>query len=144
MKPFERDRLLERIGRDGATVGASIPDRLSIGNETVDLAAFVHESGDAGSGPSDERIREVIRGLRAERTRRRDEIARGEMPVERAEELADSILGIDRALTILESDGETDIEAESERQQQADRKRWLSFVKSVTGNDSSPQKKERP
>ncbi|MDZ7849254.1 MAG: DUF5788 family protein [Halodesulfurarchaeum sp.] len=137
MKPFERDRLLERIDRDGATVGASIPDQLSIAGETVDLAAFVHDASDANGGPSDDRIREVIRGLRAERKRRRDEIETGELSTDRAEELADSILGIDRALTVLESDTETDIEAESERQRQADRKRWLSFLNSVTGKNSN-------
>ncbi|MFW6004112.1 MAG: DUF5788 family protein [Halodesulfurarchaeum sp.] len=137
MKPFERDRLLERIDRDGATIGASIPDRLSIAGETVDLAAFVHESSAASDGPGEDRIRDVIRGLRAERTRRRNEIETGEISLERAEELADSILGIDRALTVLESDGETSVEAESERQRRADRKRWLSFLDSVTGEESS-------
>lgn len=134
MKSSTRDRLLERIERDGATVGASIPETLTVGDETVQLRAFVH---DAAEGKSDQkRVREVIRGLRAERTRRRSRIERDDLDRKAAEALVDSILGIDRALTVLESEGETDIEAEAEQQRRADRKRWLSFLDSVTGDDS--------
>ena len=136
MKPSERDRLLERIDRDGATVGASIPEQLSVDGDRVELKSFVHAASGSG-GPDVDRVREVIRGLRGERQRRRDLIEEGEIASDRAEELADSILGIDRALTVLESDGETSLEAESKRRRQADRKRWLNFVKSVTGGDSN-------
>jgi hypothetical protein len=136
VKPFERDRLLERIDREGATVGASIPDRLSIDGDPIDLRSFVHEARRA-EGPPERRVREVVRGLRGERRRRRERIEEGDLTRADGEDLADSILGIDRALTVLEADGETDIEAESERRQQADRKRWLNFVTSVTGEESA-------
>lgn len=142
MKPSRRDRLLERIDRDGATVGASIPETLTVGDETVQLGAFVH---DAAAGSVDpERVREVIRGLRAERNRRRSRIESGEPSRADGEQLVDSILGIDRALTMLESDGETDIEAEAEQQRRADQKRWLSFVDSVTGDTSGSTKGRNP
>jgi hypothetical protein len=135
VKPFERDRLLERIDREGATIGASIPERLSIDGDPIDLQSFVHEAKRA-DGPPERRIQAVVRGLRGERRRRRERIESGDLTREEGEDLADSILGIDRALTVLEADGDTDIEAESEKRRQADRKRWLSFVKSVTGDES--------
>ncbi|MBS3760076.1 DUF5788 family protein [Halodesulfurarchaeum sp.] len=135
MQQSERDRLLERIERDGATVGASIPETLSVEGETVDLASFVNQAG--GGHHQEKRVQKVIRGLRTERQRRRKRIKTGDISLDEAEQLADSILGIDRALTVLESDDETDIEAESNRNRQADRKRWLSFVEQVTGDDGS-------
>lgn len=135
MKEYERDRLLERIERDGATVGASIPETLTVDGEAVALASFVHEASD-GDHPED-RVKSVVRGLRTERQRRRKQIESAELSFEDGERLAESILGIDRALTVLESDGETDIEAESARKRQADRKRWLSFVEKVTGKETT-------
>ena len=135
MKQYVRDGLLERVEREGATVGASIPETLTIGSETVALRSFVHETSNGERDP--DAVQEVVVGLREERRRRREEIKTGDITRERAEQLADSILGIDRALTVLESSGETDLEAEAERKRLADRKRWLSFLDSVTGDGSN-------
>jgi hypothetical protein len=128
----DRDRLLERIDRDGATVGVSIPETLSVGEETVALRSFVHEAKAGERSP--ETVRTMVEDLRAERQRRRATIEAGDCSVERGETLADEIVGIDRALTVLESDGETDVEAESERRRQADQQRWRNFVRQVTGD----------
>ncbi len=132
VKQHDRDRLLERIDRDGATVGASIPETISVDDEAVALRSFVHEAR-AGER-SETAVRELIEDLRAERQRRRAIIEAGDPDLERAEALADSIVGIDRALSVLESDGETDIEAETRRRRQADQKRWRNFVRQVTGD----------
>ena len=132
MKQHDRDRLLERIERDGATVGASIPETLQVGDEDVALRSFVHAARAGDRSP--EAVREMIESLRAERQRRRAEIEAGDCPFERAEALADAIVGIDRALTVLESDGETDVEAEARRRRQADQQRWRNFVRQVTGD----------
>ena len=132
MKRQDRDRLLERIERDGATVGVSIPKTLSVDEETVALRSFVHEAR-AGEH-SAETVRTMVEDLRAERQRRRAVIEAGDCSLERGETLADEIVGIDRALTLLESDGETDVEAEAERRRQADQKRWRNFVRQVTGD----------
>ncbi|MFB6266329.1 MAG: DUF5788 family protein, partial [Halodesulfurarchaeum sp.] len=43
MQEHERRQLLERIDREGATVGASIPETIEVDEETVDLRAFVFE-----------------------------------------------------------------------------------------------------
>ncbi|MDR5656817.1 DUF5788 family protein [Halodesulfurarchaeum sp. HSR-GB] len=135
MQDYERERLLERIDREGATVGASIPDTLEVAGEQIDLAAFVLDARSEGPEPSEEDVQSLIRELRAERKRRRAEIEAGEISRDRGERLAESILGIDRALTALESDADTDLEAETRRRERADQKRWRSFLDSVTGED---------
>ncbi|MFB6110637.1 MAG: DUF5788 family protein [Halodesulfurarchaeum sp.] len=136
MQDYERAQLLERIEREGSTVGVSIPDRLSIGeDEAIDLAAFVFEVR-RGDGPAESRVREVIRDLRAERRRRRAKIESGEISREAGERLAEAIQGIDRALNALETaDEEVDLEAATRRRRRADRKRWMSFIESVTGEE---------
>jgi hypothetical protein len=132
VKQHDRDRLLERIDRDGATVGASIPETISVGEADVALRSFVHAARAGDRSP--EAVRSMIENLRAERQRRRAKIEAGDLDLERAEALADSIIGIDRALTVLESDGETDLEAETRRRRQADQERWRNFVRQVTGD----------
>jgi hypothetical protein len=41
MDDGERDDLLERISRQGATVGASVPETITIGGEEIELAEFL-------------------------------------------------------------------------------------------------------
>lgn len=132
VKQHDRARILERIDRDGATVGTSIPETLRIDGEEVQLRSFVHAAR-SGDRPR-EAVRETIEALRAERGRRRQEIESGDPDLERAETLAATIVGIDRALNVLESDDETDVEAEAGRRRQADQKRWRNFVRQVTGD----------
>ncbi len=132
VKDHVRDGLLERIDRDGATVGQSIPESLTVGERTIDLRAFVAAVTNGDRDP--ETVQSVIADLRRERRRRRERLETAELSRSAGRELADSILGIDRALTVLESAGEPDIEAEIERQRVADRKRWRSFVEGVTGD----------
>jgi hypothetical protein len=134
VKDHVRDGLLERIDRDGATVGQSIPESLSVGERTIDLRAFVRAASDGDRDP--EAVQSVIVGLRRERERRRERLESDSLSREAGRELADSILGIDRALTVLESAGEPDIEAEIERKRVADRKRWHSFLEEVTGDET--------
>lgn len=135
MQDYERAQLLERVDREGGTVGVSIPDRLDVDGEVIDLAAFVFDATGA-DGPPESEVRAVIQGLRGERRRRRERIESGDISREAGEELAESILGIDRALNALEGGSDVDLEAESRRRRQADRKRWLSFLDSVTGDES--------
>ena len=132
VKDHVRDGLLERIDRDGATVGQSIPESLTVGERTIDLRAFVNEVSDGNRDP--ETVQPVVADLRRERRRRRERLETASLSRSAGRELADSILGIDRALTVLESAGESDIEAEIERQRVADRKRWRSFLEDVTSD----------
>ncbi|MFB6172645.1 MAG: DUF5788 family protein [Haloarculaceae archaeon] len=147
MEEFERKQLLERIEREGATVGASIPERITVQGEEVALQEFVFEMRRRETVPSGERerVEQAKRNLRRERLQRKQRIEAGEVSFEEGERLAESIIGIDRALSALESLGrQQDIESEAAAQEAADQKRWMSFLKQVLGqDDTSPRGRGR-
>jgi len=134
---YERKQLLERVGREGATVGATIPDTIEIDGESLDLSAFVFETRRRETVPADhrERVEAVKTKLRRERTRRVERIESGDVSYERGEDLAESIVGIDRALEALESLESGDLEAEKQAATTADRKRWMQFIRKALGED---------
>ena len=144
MKEFERKQLLERIQREGATVGAAIPERIEVQGEEVDLQEFVFEIKRRDTIPDGERerVERAKKNLRRERLQRKQRIE-GETDEELAftegEQLAEDIIGIDRALAALESLRPTDIEGERARQETADTKRWLNFLKQALGHEDNSQ-----
>jgi hypothetical protein len=146
VKEHERKRLLERLDREGATVGADIPDRIDVQGEEIDLQEFVFEIKRRETIPSGERqrVERAKKNLRRERLQRRKRIESGEIPYAEGERLAESIVGIERALNALESLGPTDLEAESEAQERADRKRWLSFLQKALGQDDGDKRRGQP
>ncbi|PSQ10496.1 hypothetical protein BRC93_09170 [Halobacteriales archaeon QS_5_70_15] len=143
MDDYERKLLLERIGREGATVGVSIPERITVQGRELDLHEFVFEVKRRETIPPGERerVEEAKRNLRRERLQRKQEIEAGEIGFEEGERLAESIVGIDRALEALESLGPSDVEAEAERQEAMDRKRWMNFLKQVLDRDDDSSKR---
>ena len=135
----DREAILARIDREGATVGARIPERLEVAERTVDLRERVlaaHRSA-ADAAPDAESPQSLIVDLRRERLERRRRIEEDQtLDREGAEALAESIVGIDRALAALEHIGsESDIEAEIDRRTVADRRRWRQFLKKANAND---------
>ena len=145
MKEYERKQLLERIGREGATVGAAIPDRIDIQGESVDLREFVFEIKRRDTIPQGERdrVEQAKKNLRRERRERRELIEDGDISREEGEREAEAIVGIDRALNALESLGPTDLEAEIQAQETADKKRWMRFLKQALGRDEDSQGSHR-
>jgi len=144
MKEYEREILLERIGRESATVGASIPDQIDVQGERLDLQSFVFEIKRRETIPSGERerVERAKKNLRRERLQRKQRIegeTEEELTFETGERLAEDIIGIDRALAALESLRPTDIEGERNRQETADTKRWLNFLKQALGHEDSSQ-----
>mgnify|MGYP000409839291 CR=1 FL=1 len=144
MKPYEREILLERISKESATVGASIPDRIEIQGSEVDLREFVFEIKRRDTVPPGERerVETAKKNLRRERLQRKQRIEDEEADVsfEDGEELARAIVGIDRALNALEGlDSPTDLETEQQRQDAMDQKRWVSFLKKALGRDEGPR-----
>jgi hypothetical protein len=141
VKEYERKQLLERIGRDGATVGAAIPDRIDIQGESVDLREFVFEIKRRDTVPPGERerVEQAKKNLRRERLQRKQRIEDGDISREEGERLAEAIIGIDRALNALESLGPTDLEAEMEAQERADKQRWMNFLQKALGQDTDSQ-----
>jgi hypothetical protein len=141
MKEYERKLLLERIDREGATVGASIPDRIEVQGSEVDLQEFVFEIKRRETVPAGERERvdQAKKNLRRERLERRQLIENDEVSFEKGEALVESIVGIERALDALGSLGPADVEAEMQATEAADKKRWMNFLKQALGRDDGPR-----
>ncbi|RLM59563.1 hypothetical protein DVK02_02140 [Halobellus sp. Atlit-31R] len=139
MKEFQRKQLLERVDREGATVGVDIPDRIDVQGEEIDLREFVFEIKRRDTIPSGERerVEQAKKNLRRERLQRRQRIESGEVSYEEGERLAESIIGIDRALNALEQLRPVDLEQEAKVQQAADQKRWMSFLKQALGHEGT-------
>ena len=138
VKSYERKQLLARVERDGATIGVSIPERVEVQGEPVDLREFVMEISRRETIPAGERERvdRAKRNLRRERTERLERLEEADISKEEGESLANAIVGIDRALNALESLGPTDLESQRERKEAADQKRWVSFLKQALGRDN--------
>ncbi len=137
MQEFERKRLLERVGRESATVGADIPDRIDVQGEEVELRDFVFEIKSRETVPESERdrVERAKRNLRRERRERMQRLEEGEMTYEEGERIAESVVGIDRALDALEQLRPQDLNKEAEVQEAQDRKRWVRFLKQALGHD---------
>ena len=137
MKEYERKQLLERIERDGATVGVDIPDRIEVQGEAVDLREFVVEIKRRETVPPGERerVERAKKNLRRERLQRKQRIEDGDVSREAGEQLAQAVIGIDRALNALESLGPTTLEAEMEAREKADKQRWMKFLEKALGRE---------
>jgi hypothetical protein len=142
VKEFQRKQLLERIEREGATVGATIPDQITVQGEEIDLREFVFEIRRRETVPRGERqrVERAKRNLRRERLQRKQRIEEEDISFEEGERLAEAIIGLDRALNELENLGTVDLEAEEQAQEAADRKRWMNFLRKALGRtDESGQ-----
>ena len=139
MKEFERKQLVERVNREASTVGVEIPESIEIQGEEIDLRSFVFEIKRRDSIPPGERdrVERAKRNLRRERLDRLEPIEENEVSYEEGEALAASIIGIDRALEALEGLDAPDPETEAKRQEAADQKRWMSFLKKALGRDDA-------
>ena len=137
MKEYRRKQLLERVNRESATVGADIPESIDVQGDEMDLRTFVFEIKRRETIPPGERdrVERAKRNLRRERLQRLQRIEGGEVTFEEGEDLAASIVGIDRALNALEQLRAPDLEGEEKAQQTADQKRWLSFLKQALGHE---------
>ncbi|MFB6071884.1 MAG: DUF5788 family protein [Halobacterium sp.] len=139
MREYERKQLLERVDREGATVGAAIPDEVEVQGEEFALQSFVFEVKRHDEVPAElrEEVDELKKRLRRERLQRRERLEDGDVTREEGERIAEVLVGLDRALNALESLGTTSLEAEAEANERADRKRWFSFLKDALGHDDN-------
>jgi hypothetical protein len=137
VKEYERKQLLERVGREAATIGADIPEEIEVQGEPLELRQFVFEIKRRDTVPAEERERvdDAKRNLRRERNERLERIEEGEISFAEGERLAASIIGIDRALNALEQLDPVDLESEAARQEAADQKRWMNFLQQALGHD---------
>jgi hypothetical protein len=137
VQEYERKQLLERIDRESATLGVDIPERIDVQGKAVDLREFVFEIKRRETVPPGERerVEQAKKNLRRERLERKRRIEAGEIPSGEGEREAEAVIGIDRALEGLENLGHEDVEAEAERQEAMDKKRWVNFLKQALGHD---------
>ena len=139
MQEYQRKQLLERVNKESATIGVDIPDRIEVQGEAIDLREFVFEIKRRDTVPEGERerVEQAKRNLRRERLERLERIEQNRVDFETGEELAASIIGIDRALEALDTLRPADVETEARRQEAMDRKRWMSFLKKALGRDDA-------
>ncbi|QIB73369.1 hypothetical protein GL213_12260 [Halogeometricum borinquense] len=139
MKEFERKQLLERVNREGATIGVDIPDRIDVQGEEVELRDFVFEIKRRDTVPEGEkdRVEQAKKNLRRERLQRLQQIEDNEVSYEEGRRLVESIVGIDRALNALEQLRPANLEQESQLQEAQDQKRWMNFLKQALGRKKS-------
>ncbi|UIP00239.1 DUF5788 family protein [Halobaculum sp. CBA1158] len=139
MQEYQRKQLLERVNKESATIGADIPDRIEVQGEEIDLRTFVFEIKRRETIPEGERerVERAKRNLRRERLERLEEIEENRVDFETGEELAASIIGIDRALEALDTLRPADVNTEAERQEAMDQKRWMSFLKKALGREDA-------
>ncbi|WP_257298878.1 DUF5788 family protein [Haloarchaeobius sp. FL176] len=139
MKAYEQKQLLARVDREGATVGADIPERIDVQGEPIDLQSFVFEIKRRDTIPAGERerVQQAKKNLRRERLQRRQRLEDdwADMSWTEGEEVVEAIIGLDRALNALESLGPTNIEAEADAKDAADKKRWMNFLKKALGHE---------
>jgi len=138
VKEYERKQLIERVEREAATVGAAIPEEIEVQGETIDLQTFVFEIKRRDTVPTGERdrVEQAKKNLRRERLQRYQRLEdEGDLDYDEGRRLANSIIGIDRALNALEQLQPVDLKTEAERQSAVDQKRWMNFLKQALGRD---------
>ena len=130
MDDSQRTRLLDRIRRPSATVGAEIPDELTIEDRTVDLNEFVFECKrlEAVTENERERIEEMKSTLRRARLRRKRRVETDDIDLATGERLVEEIRGIDRALNALDGLDEPNIEEQTRRKRLEDARELLTLV----------------
>lgn len=132
MKEYQREALLERADRDSVSVGTRVPEKVELEDGELALNEYVFEAraGDIG----DEDLKQKKKLLRRKRAALLDEIREEDLSYEEGERVVERVAGIDRALNILQGTGGS-VEAEARAKEKADEKRWIDFVKKVTGSE---------
>ena len=125
-----RRELLKRISRGGATIGERIPETVEVGGEPLHLKSFVWETKQQGVVPPKYRdqVQSVRKRLKRERDQRKDRLESDDLTTEEAESLAESIVGIDRALAALKSLREPDLSEHRHQNYIENNKRWVAFL----------------
>jgi len=133
MDDAERAELLRSLNRQSATVGASVPETITIHGEEIQLQEFLIETRklDELSTETNETIAAAKRVFREERAERVDRLEAEPLDRETAEQVAEEIVGIDRALNALETIRQPDFSEKSRSSTVDDYKRWLGFLDSV-------------
>ena len=133
MDEDQREKLLARINSQGATIGARIPDTITVAGDELDLSEFLIETRKVDRIPpeAEQKLTEAKRTLREARARRVDRLETESLTLDTAEEVADEVIGIDRALNALENIRHPDFGEASHSATIEDHKKWLNFLDDV-------------
>lgn len=125
-----RAELLDRISRRGATIGEQIPEAVTIDGQTIALQSFVWETKKQGVVPPEKResVQEVRSKLKGERDRLKSRLQDEALSTTEAEELAEKIVGIDRAIAALKSLREPDLGRHTHQEYIESNRRWVDFI----------------
>jgi predicted Rdx family selenoprotein len=125
-----RDELLDRISRRGSTIGQRIPEAITINDHEIALRSFVWETKKQGVVPPDKRdsVQRVRTTLKRERDRLKERLRDEQLTTDEAESIADTIVGLDRAITALKSLREPDLQKHSQEEYIESNKRWMNFI----------------
>ncbi|WP_227131101.1 DUF5788 family protein [Halorubellus salinus] len=129
----ERHALLRRVDRGTATVGSRVPDSVTIDDTDVALREFVVTTRNQRTlTPAErDRVKDVRDRLGTERERRRERLATADLTVDEATALADSIVGLDRALAALADLSERSLEADRHERHVESHRAWLDFLDNI-------------
>lgn len=133
MDEEERAELLERVNRQSATVGASLPETITVGGDELALSEFLVETRKLDRIPpeTEATLREAKQALRTERKRRVERLESEPLDRETAEAIADDVVGIDRALNALDSIREPSYSERARAAEREDHERWLGFLDTI-------------
>lgn len=133
MDEDDRVALLERVNRQSATVGASMPETITVGGDELALAQFLIETRKVDRIPPDTEavLTEAKRTLEDERARRIERIESESLDRDTAEDVADEIVGIDRALNALENVRQPTYSEAADDATIEDHERWLGFLRTI-------------
>lgn len=126
----ERATLLRRVDSGTATLGTQLPESVTVDGTVLPLREFVVETRRQTALEPEERdrVRAVRDRLRVERERRRDRLADADLTAADARALADTIVGLDRAIAALADLRERSLEADAHERTVASHRSWLEFL----------------
>lgn len=134
MDDSTRHQYLARLDREGTTLGATIPETVTVRGEPLPLRKVVFETCADGSVPTGYGIGfdEVKTMLRREQTALENELETEDISTDRAEAIVEKTHSLTRALEMLSApDDNTSLEQEMKTAEVADTKRWRAFVQEV-------------
>jgi len=105
MNSDERTELLKRVNRQSATVGASIPETITVDGHELELREFLVETRKVDEIPpeTNKLLSRAKQVFAAERNKRVDRLKHDQLTSDEAEQLANEIIGIDRARNALKT-----------------------------------------
>lgn len=129
-----RQELLDRISKRGSTIGAQIPEEVTVDDQTIALRSFVWETKKQGVVPPEKResVQQFRAKLKRERDRLKDRLKNDPLSPDEAEELTETIVGIDRAISALKSLREPDLQEHAHEEYVESNRRWVNFIDQLT------------